>query len=95
MKTYKSLPKKYRSLKGGEMTIIEGYAYAIHYPRYTGQRNIVYRISETEYNRLREDAKHWPICMANPGDETVLQMEIWAYVTDQPELAYCQTEIVY
>lgn len=94
MKTYKTLPKKYRNLKGGEVTMIDGYAYTIRYACYSDPRNIIYRLSEADYNRLRENARHWPLCVECPDEET-LQVEMWSYIIDQPEWAYCQTELVF
>ena len=95
MRTYRALPKKYRNLDWRKMTIMGDYAYTIRYARYTGERDYVYRISIADYNKLREDAIHWPIYLADPTEDT-LQSQISSYVSmPENECLYCQTEKVW
>lgn len=92
MKTYQTLPEKYEKIGNGKIQVIDGYAYAVRHERYQGKRDKVFRITEAEYNKLREEVQECEAYKCYPTEEN-LQVQIWSYLTDpmQENEPYCQT----
>lgn len=89
MRTYRILPKKYENIRRGEIKVIDGYAYAVYRAAYSGECDTVHRMSELEYNLIKNDAAGWQIVKCEQTEENI-QLQIWEYMVDCLDV-YCKT----